>query len=209
MGLPSATELLDPIVPQYIDDLVSWAAIGARTTESQTHRQMASGLSMPVGYKNSTDGNLQVAIDALRAAMSPHHFLGIDENGATCIVQTRGNVDGHIILRGGGPTGTNYAPQLVKDAANKLSAAKLPPVVMVDCSHANSGKKHENQSVVWQSILKQRADSKDCPIVGVMLESNLVAGAQAINSNPSKLVYGQSITDACIGWEETERLLVG
>jgi 3-deoxy-7-phosphoheptulonate synthase len=220
LGLPTATELLDPIVPQYIDDLVSWAAIGARTTESQTHRQMASGLSMPVGYKNSTDGNLQVAIDAFRAAMSPHHFLGIDENGVTCIVSTRGNTDGHIILRGGGQASasggqasdgggksTNYEPAAIRAAADKLAASKLPPVVMVDCSHANSGKKHENQSTVWQSVLKQRAESKACPIVGVMIESNLVEGAQPISDNPTKLVYGKSITDACIGWDETVRML--
>jgi 3-deoxy-7-phosphoheptulonate synthase len=206
MGLPTATELLDPIVPQYIDDLVSWAAIGARTTESQTHRQMASGLSMPVGYKNSTDGNLQVAIDAFRAAMSPHHFLGIDENGVTCIVSTRGNKDGHIILRGGGSR-TNYDPAAIKEAADKLTASKLPPVVMVDCSHANSGKKHENQTAVWQSVLEQRRASKDCPIVGVMIESNLVEGAQPISDNPTKLVYGKSITDACVGWDETVRML--
>jgi len=211
LGLPAATELLDPIVPQYIDDLVAWAAIGARTTESQTHRQMASGLSMPVGYKNSTDGSVQVAIDAFKAAQSAHHFLGMDENGATCIVHTRGNSQGHIILRGG-QARPNYDPANVADAAAKLVAAKLPPRLMVDCSHANSSKKHENQAVVWDSVIDQIATARKAgtasPIVGVMIESNVFEGRQDVGVDRSSLKYGVSITDACINWEQTERLLL-
>jgi 3-deoxy-7-phosphoheptulonate synthase len=205
MGLPCATELLDPIVPQYIDDLIAWAAIGARTTESQTHRQMASGLSMPVGYKNSTDGNLQIAIDALKSAGSGHHFLGIDEEGRTCVVQTKGNKDGHVILRGGSNR-PNYDPENVRVAASLLAQSGLPTRLMVDCSHANSNKKHENQGTVFQSVLEQRKDS-GCPIMGVMIESFIEPGAQAVSSDRSKLAYGKSITDACIGWDETARLL--
>lgn len=203
LGLPCATELLDPIVPQYIDDLIAWAAIGARTTESQTHRQMASGLSMPVGYKNSTDGSVQVAIDAFNAARSAHHFLGVNEDGQTCVVMTRGNSDGHIILRGGSGR-PNYDPANVAGAAKKLAAVGLPARLMVDCSHANSSKKHENQSAVWESVLAQR-QAADCPIVGVMIESNLIAGRQDVS--PS-MTYGQSITDACLGWGDTAALLL-
>jgi 3-deoxy-7-phosphoheptulonate synthase len=205
MGLPCATELLDPIIPQYIDDLIAWAAIGARTTESQTHRQMASGLSMPVGYKNSTDGNLQIAIDALKSAGNPHHFLGIDEEGRTCVVQTRGNKAGHVILRGGSGR-PNYDPENVKAAVNLLQQSGLPCRLMVDCSHANSNKKHENQMAVFQSVLEQRK-TDDCPIMGVMVESFIQPGAQAVDPDRSKLTYGKSITDACIGWDETERML--
>lgn len=207
MGLPCATELLDPIVPQYIDDLIAWAAIGARTTESQTHRQMASGLSMPVGYKNSTDGNLQIAIDALKSAASGHHFLGIDEEGRTCVVQTKGNKDGHVILRGGSGR-PNYDPENVKAAADLLAKSGLPTRLMVDCSHANSNKKHENQEAVFKSVLEQRNDP-NCPIVGVMVESFIEPGAQPVSADRSKLVYGKSITDACIGWDETEKFLIG
>lgn len=211
IGLPCATELLEPITPQYIDDLLSWASIGARTTESQTHRQMASGLSMPVGYKNSTDGTLQVAIDAFRSARHSHHFLGVDEDGRVAIVQTRGNPDGHIVLRGG--TGRpNYDPGNVRDAADRLRAAGLPPVLMVDCSHANSGKRAENQSVVWRNVMEQvssaRSSQGTSPIIGLMLESNLVAGRQDVTQGRTGLTYGQSITDACIGWDETESLLL-
>lgn len=208
LGLPAATELLDPIVPQYIDDLISWAAIGARTTESQTHRQMASGLSMPVGFKNSTDGSVQIAIDAMKAARSGHHFLGIDENGATCIVQTRGNLDGHIILRGGSDR-PNYDPENVASAAAMLKKAGLDQALMVDCSHANSSKKHENQCVVWESLVEQVRTAKDrSPIAGVMIESNLFEGRQDVGADLSQLKHGVSITDACIGWEDTERLLL-
>jgi len=208
LGLPCATELLDPYVPQYIDDLIAWAAIGARTTESQTHRQMASGLSMPVGYKNGTDGSVQIAVDALNAARSSHHFLGIDEDGKTVIVQTRGNKDGHIILRGGQDR-PNYQPENVADAVEQLKKAGLPPRLMVDCSHANSSKKHENQAVVWQSLIEQRvAQGKQSPIVGVMIESNLHEGRQDVGPDLSTLKRGVSITDACINWELTEQLFV-
>ena len=207
LGLPCATELLDQIVPQYIDDLVAWAAIGARTTESQSHRQMASGLSMPVGFKNSTDGSVQVAIDAMKAARSSHHFLGIDEDGRTVIVQTRGNDAGHIILRGGQGR-PNFAPENVADAAATLVKAGLPSRLMVDCSHANSSKRHENQAVVWQSVVDQRlVAAPPSPVVGVMVESNLNDGRQDVGSDVSTLKYGVSITDACIGWDTTERLL--
>ncbi len=208
MDMPCATEFLDPIVPQYIDDLVAWAAIGARTTESQTHRQMASGLSMPVGFKNSTDGSVQIAIDAMKAARSGHHFLGIDENGATCIVQTRGNTDGHIILRGGSGR-PNYDPENVAAAAAMLAKSGLSDKLMVDCSHANSSKKHENQCVVWDNLIEQKKATLDgSPLVGVMIESNLHEGRQDVGSDLSDLKYGVSITDACIGWDDTERLLL-
>ena len=237
LGLPCATELLDPIVPQYIDDQIAWAAIGARTTESQTHRQMASGLSMPVGYKNSTDGSIQIAIDAFKAARSGHHFLGIDENGLTCVVQTRGNPDGHIILRGGS-TRTNYDHQTVADASALLTKAGLAAKLMVDCSHANSSKKHENQLAVWENVIEQRLAEADSAIAGVMIESNLNPGRQDVppastpapapapasdpvtRSNAASagprtdpaarpaLKYGVSITDACIGWPDTRQLLL-
>jgi 3-deoxy-7-phosphoheptulonate synthase len=212
LGMPAATELLEPITPQYIDDLISWAAIGARTTESQTHRQMASGLSMPVGYKNGTDGTLQVAIDAFRAAQSGHHFLGVDEDGKVCIVQTRGNRDGHIILRGG-KGASNYDATTIAQAAGLLQQAGLPQTLMVDCSHANSGKKHENQAIVWREVFDQiatsRAAGQPSPIVGIMLESNLAPGRQDIPPNGrAGLEYGVSITDACLGWDDTEALLL-
>ena len=209
IGLPTATEFLDQIVPQYIDDLVGWAAIGARTTESQTHRQMASGLSMPVGFKNSTDGSVQIAIDAMKAAQSGHHFLGIDEDGRAVIVQTRGNDAGHIILRGGQGR-PNYSPENVADASLALTKAGLPARLMVDCSHANSNKKHENQALVWQSVIDQRlVTAPPSPVMGVMVESNLNDGRQDVPAaGPSALKHGVSITDACIGWETTERLLV-
>ena len=206
LGLPTGTEFLDPITPQYLDDLVSWAAIGARTTESQTHRQMASGLSMPVGFKNATNGEVQIAIDAMRAARSPHHFVGIDEAGSTCVVATRGNRDGHLILRGGRDA-PNYAPESVADAAAQLEAAGLHPALMVDCSHANSGKRHEEQEVVWRNLLDQRRGDGSSPIVGAMLESNLGEGSQKLDDDPKVLRYGVSITDACIGWDKTDELL--
>ena len=209
LGLPTATEMLDPITPQYMDDLVTWAAIGARTTESQTHRQMASGLSMPVGYKNSTTGDLQVAIDAMQSARSPHTFLGIDEEGRTCIVQTRGNSQGHVILRGGSGR-PNYDPKNVALAAQRLEQAGLPPVVMIDCSHANSGKKHTQQQVVWNSLIEQRIDGETPrTIIGAMIESNIHEGQQKLpdNADLSKLRYGVSVTDECIGWDKTAQLL--
>src|SRR5213078_606469 len=156
MGLPTATEFLDPIIPQYIDDLVSWAAIGARTTESQTHREMASGLSMPVGFKNGTDGSLQIALDAMQSARTPHNFLGIDQDGVTSIIRTTGNPVGHIVLRGGRAR-PNYDGESLREAETKLRQAGLPPVLMVDCSHSNSGKQHTRQEEVWRNVIEQRA----------------------------------------------------
>ncbi|HEY2952277.1 MAG TPA: 3-deoxy-7-phosphoheptulonate synthase, partial [Verrucomicrobiae bacterium] len=171
MGLPAATEFLDPIVPQYIADLISWAAVGARTTESQTHREMASGLSMPVGFKNGTDGGLQIAIDAMRSAMTPHSFLGIDQEGVTSIIRTTGNPVGHVVLRGG-RLRPNYDAESIREAAAQLTQAGLPPVLMVDCSHANSAKQHARQEEVWRSLIEQRAAGPG-PIIGAMIESNL------------------------------------
>jgi 3-deoxy-7-phosphoheptulonate synthase len=205
LGLPAATEFLDPIVPQYIAELVSWAAIGARTTESQTHRQMASGLSMPVGFKNGTDGGLQVAIDAMASAMAPHSFLGIDGEGCTSIVRTTGNPWGHMVMRGGHKR-TNFDPASISEALARLESARLSPVVMVDCSHANSGKVPTRQEEVWQSVLDQRR-AGNTGLFGVMLESNLAAGSQAVSSDRSALQYGVSVTDPCIDWPMTERLL--
>ena len=208
LGLPCGTEFLDPFTPQYLDDGIAWAAIGARTTESQTHRQMASGLSMPVGFKNATTGGLQVALDAMQSAGSAHHFLGIDDAGRAAVVHTRGNPDGHVILRGGNKR-SNYAPADIADARDRLEAAGLPGGVMVDCSHANSGKKFENQPDVWRSLLEQRAagDASPPTIVGAMLESNLNEGNQKVPNDPADLKPGVSITDACIGWEATDQLL--
>ncbi|MEM6507367.1 MAG: 3-deoxy-7-phosphoheptulonate synthase [Planctomycetota bacterium] len=223
LGLAAGTEFLEPITPQYIADLVSWAAIGARTTESQTHRQMASGLSMPVGYKNGTDGSLQVAIDAMLAAQSGHHFLGIDDTGTTCVVSTKGNPWGHTILRGGRGM-PNYSAENVADAARRLGIAGLNPGVMIDCSHANSEKQHEKQEVVFNSLIDQRvARAKGAAaagagttrpfITGTMIESNLQEGSQKLpkvepgDDVRSQLKRGVSITDACIGWEKTEQLL--
>lgn len=204
LGLPAATELLEPVAPQYIADLITLTAIGARTTESPTHRQMASGLSMTVGYKNGTDGELQVAIDAMIAARSPHSFLGIDPDGQTCIVQTTGNPSGHVILRGG-RSGPNYQASAVADAAQRLAKAGLPQKLMVDCSHANSNKDYAKQSIAWNDVVAQRAAGNRA-IMGLMLESNLNPGKQDLK-DPLKLQYGVSITDGCIGWDETERLL--
>ncbi len=206
LGLPAGTEFLDPLVPQYISDLVAWAAIGARTTESQTHRELASGLSMPVGFKNGTDGELQTALDAMKSARAPHSFLGIDQDGFTSVVHSTGNPLGHLVVRGGRGR-TNYDPASVADAAIRLAQAGMPPAVMVDCSHANSGKEHARQEIVWDSVLKQRRDNPASPIIGVMLESNLEAGQQDVPANIADLKYGISITDACIGWTQTESLL--
>ncbi len=205
-GLPTATEFLDPIIPQYIADLVSWAAIGARTTESQTHRQMASGLSMPVGYKNATDGNVQVAIDAMTAAQSSHAFLGVDDKGRTAVIRTRGNPLGHLILRGGRER-SNFAERDVADTADQLRAAGLMTNLMVDCSHANSRKKHEQQHVAWESVIGQRTRG-NADLIGLMLESHLKPGNQKLPDDRSTLAYGVSITDACVGWEETEQLML-
>jgi 3-deoxy-7-phosphoheptulonate synthase len=205
LGLPAATEFLDPIVPQYIADLITWAAVGARTTESQTHREMASGLSMPVGFKNATDGSLQVAIDAMRAAMTPHSFLGIDQDGFTSIVRTRGNPFGHVVLRGGRER-SNYDPDSIAAAIADLRRAGLPEALMVDCSHANSAKQHARQEEVWNSVVAQRLAGTRA-LIGLMLESHLREGTQAIPQNPADLAYGVSVTDACLGWETSERIV--
>lgn len=205
LGLPAATEFLDPIVPQYIADLIAWAAIGARTTESQTHREMASGLSMPVGLKNSTDGSLQVAIDAMGATRHPHSFLGMNEDGATAIVRTNGNPNAHVVLRGGRAM-TNYDAASIAAAEAKLVAEKLPPVLMVDCSHANSEKKFAKQEEVWRSVIEQRVGGTKS-LIGMMVESHLSEGNQPIPKNLGELRYGVSITDSCVGWETTERML--
>jgi 3-deoxy-7-phosphoheptulonate synthase len=206
LGLPAATEFLDPIVPQYIDDLVSWAAIGARTTESQTHREMASGLSMPVGFKNSTDGGLQVAVDAMRAAMTPHSFLGIDPDGFTSIVRTVGNPTAHVVLRGGAAR-TNYDATSIRETEQMLAAAGLPAAIMVDCSHANSGRRPARQEDAWRSVLEQRL-SGTRSLIGMMVESHLREGSQPFPRPVEALVYGVSITDPCMGWDDTERLLL-
>jgi 3-deoxy-7-phosphoheptulonate synthase len=205
MGLPTATEFLDPIIPQYIDDLVTWAAIGARTTESQTHREMASGLSMPVGFKNGTDGSLQIALDAMISARSSHSFLGIDQDGVTSIIRTTGNPVGHIVLRGG-RTRPNYDATSLAEAEEHLTKAGLPPVLMVDCSHANSGKQHTRQEEVWRSVIGQRVEGNRA-IIGIMVESYLEEGNQPFPRPLAELRYGVSITDACLGWEATERML--
>ncbi|MCX6177801.1 MAG: 3-deoxy-7-phosphoheptulonate synthase [Chlorobiales bacterium] len=205
IGLPAATEFLDPITPQYVADVVSWAAIGARTIESQTHRQMASGLSMPIGFKNSTDGRINVAIDAIRSAMHPHSFLGIDQDGHSSVITTKGNPFGHLVLRGGGDK-PNYDADSIALAESWIEKAGLQQSLLVDCSHANSGKKHEQQLKVWENILKQKTDGNKS-IAGVMIESNICAGNQPFPEDPDKLRYGVSITDECISWDETERVL--
>lgn len=203
LGLPTATEFLDPIVPQYLADLVSWVAIGARTTESQTHRQMASGLSAAVGFKNRTDGNSQVAVDAMVAARAPQAFLGIDRDGRSCVINTTGNPYGHLVLRGG-QAGTNFDAASIATAQEELRASGSRPLVMVDCSHANSAKDHTRQSLAFRDVVAQRKDGSD-GIVGLMLESHLFAGKQPIDGG--ELRYGVSVTDACIDWNETEVLL--
>jgi len=205
MGLATATEVLDPIVPQYLDDLKVWAAIGARTTESQTHREIASGLSVPVGFKNSTDGNLQIAIDALVSARQPHHFLGIDQDGRTCVIATRGNPYGHIILRGGHQH-PNYDPVSIAMTEEQMAQRGLDPLILVDCSHDNSGKRYELQPHVLRSVIQQRLEG-NTSIIGFMIESNLKAGKQSLNNDPASLEPGVSITDSCLGWDDTERLL--
>jgi 3-deoxy-7-phosphoheptulonate synthase len=205
LGLPAATEMLDPIVPQYIADLIGWAAIGARTTESQTHRNMVSGLSMPVGFKNGTDGNLQIAIDAMASARQPNSFIGIDQDGQTSMLQTAGNSDTHMILRGS-RSGPNYRRPEIIYASELLKEAGFLPAIMVDCSHGNSEKNPSEQSGVLRSILKTRASG--CPeMIGFMIESNLHGGRQSIPEDRSQCKYGVSITDACVGWEETVEML--
>jgi 3-deoxy-7-phosphoheptulonate synthase len=204
LGLPTATELLDPITPQYIADLVCWSAIGARTAESQTHRQMASGLSMPLGFKNGTDGSIQTAINAIKAASQPHTFLGINLDGSASAVVTRGNPNCHVVLRGGG-SGPNYSPGHIGQTEKLLAAAGLPKAILVDCSHDNSSKQPDRQPEVMRALLAQIA-AGNASIIGAMLESNLEAGSQAFPSR-EKLRYGVSITDGCIDWNSTEALI--
>jgi 3-deoxy-7-phosphoheptulonate synthase len=206
LGLPCATEFLDTVVPHYVADMVTWAAIGARTTESQVHRQMASGLSMPVGFKNSTDGALQNAINAVLSARHAHSFLGINTDGISSVVKTLGNQDAHIVLRGGA-SGTNYHAEDIVIAANAVGKEGLARGVMVDCSHDNSGKDHTKQGSVFAEVVQNFASGQKA-ILGVMIESNLFAGKQTwMQGVPLK--YGVSITDSCIGWDETERMLLG
>ncbi|MEW8625338.1 MAG: 3-deoxy-7-phosphoheptulonate synthase [Candidatus Thiodiazotropha sp.] len=211
LGLATASEILEPFTPQYIGDLLAWVAIGARTTESQTHRQMASGLSTPVGFKNSTDGNTRVAIDAMLSAANPHTFLGINESGETSIVATTGNQDTHLILRGGSQ-GENYDETEVVRVTSALQSAGLTPRLMVDCSHANSRKNYMRQVVVWGDLIKQIVQARakgagQSMILGAMLESHLHADRQDIPEDLSDLQYGVSVTDACIDWQTTEQLL--
>ncbi len=205
LGLPTATELLDPITPQYIADLICWSAIGARTTESQTHRQMASGLSMPLGFKNATNGDLTVAINAIEAASKPQTFLGIDNAGRANALTTKGNPNCHIVLRGGSDK-PNYSKEDISNARNKLLKYNLKPAIMVDCSHANSNKNHKLQPSVFQEVVEQSIDNRS--IIGTMLESNLFAGNQKFPQQKETLKYGVSITDGCIDWPTTKRLLI-
>jgi 3-deoxy-7-phosphoheptulonate synthase len=204
LGLPTGTEALDPISPQYLADLFAWAAIGARTTESQTHREMSSGLSTPIGFKNGTDGNLDVAINALQSAAAPHAFLGISPSGQVAVVETRGNRYGHVILRGGHEP--NYDSVSIALTEQALAKAGMSQSIIVDCSHANSHKNHELQPLVAMNIANQIQEGNRS-IVGLMLESNLHAGNQKMTADPADLRYGVSITDACIDWETTEQLL--
>ncbi len=206
MGLPAATEVLDPVVPQYLADLISWTAIGARTTESQTHREMASGLSMPIGFKNGTDGSAATAINAMEAAARPHHFLGINKEGQAAIVSTTGNPDGHLVLRGG-KSGPNYHAEAVEAAAALLARDGLPARLMVDCSHGNSNKDYRRQGEVLRQVAEQ-VRGGSVHVMGVMLESHLVEGNQKISADLASLTYGQSITDACIDLATTLDLLV-
>ncbi len=203
--LPIATEMLDPITPEYLADLLSWGAIGARTTESQPHREMASGLSFPVGFKNGTDGNLQIAVDAIRSSLHPHSFLGIDKDGKSAILQTEGNPDLHIVLRGGTKK-PNYLPEDMARTVDLMKQAQLFPSIMVDCSHGNSGKDYRKQPLVLDRILAQ-IEAGQGNICGVMIESNLEAGNQPIPGDLALLKYGVSITDPCLDWQTTEAIL--
>ena len=207
LGMPAGSEFLDVISPQYIGDLIAWGAIGARTTESQVHRELASGLSAPVGFKNGTDGNVKIALDAIAAASQPHHFLSIHKNGQVATVQTNGNTDCHVILRGGKTP--NYDATSVASAIAELTAAKLPASLMVDCSHGNSSKQFAKQTEVGRDVAAQIAGGSKS-VFGVMIESHLTEGAQKFSpgkDDPSKLAFGQSITDACLGWEASVALL--
>ncbi|MDB5912427.1 MAG: phospho-2-dehydro-3-deoxyheptonate aldolase [Ramlibacter sp.] len=207
VGVPAGSEFLDVISPQYIGDLISWGAIGARTTESQVHRELASGISAPIGFKNGTDGNIKIATDAIQAAARPHHFLSVHKNGQVAIVQTNGNPDCHVILRGG--KAPNYDAASVAAACKELQASNLPPTLMVDCSHANSSKQHERQVAVAADIAQQVAGGSR-QVFGLMVESHLVGGAQKFTAgkdDPRQLEPGKSITDACIGWNESVEVL--
>ncbi|HBT6033177.1 phospho-2-dehydro-3-deoxyheptonate aldolase [Klebsiella pneumoniae] len=204
MGLPLATEALDPNSPQYLGDLFSWSAIGARTTESQTHREMASGLSMPVGFKNGTDGSLATAINAMRAAAMPHRFVGINQAGQVCLLQTQGNPNGHVILRGG--KAPNYGPEVVAKCEKEMAQAGLKPSLMVDCSHGNSNKDFRRQPAVAESVVAQIKDGNRS-IIGLMIESNIHEGNQSSEQPRETMKYGVSVTDACISWETTDALL--
>ncbi|SHI47013.1 3-deoxy-D-arabinoheptulosonate-7-phosphate synthase [Malonomonas rubra DSM 5091] len=206
LHLPIASEMLEPIIPHYLSDMISWGAIGARTTESQTHREMASGLSFPVGFKNGTDGGLKIATDAMAAARCSHSFLGINYAGRSSVVETTGNPDIHIVLRGGND-GPNYSPDDIAATTELLKKNNLPPSIMVDCSHANSYKNHERQGEVLDSIVEQIATGTTS-INGVMIESNLKAGNQSIPDDLSQLKYGVSVTDKCVDWETTEDMLL-
>ncbi|MGM0432599.1 MAG: 3-deoxy-7-phosphoheptulonate synthase [Spirochaetota bacterium] len=206
LGVPVGCEMLDPIVPQYIDDIVCWAAIGARTAESQTHRNLASGLSVPVGFKNSTSGNLNTAINAIKSAANPASFIGIDKHGNSSILRTTGNDKGHLILRGGAGA-PNYYEEEVEGAQQSMRKMGLNPTVMIDCSHANSRKKYDRQKRVLRAVIDQILYG-NTDICGFMLESSLYGGRQDIGDSLSELQYGVSITDACIGWEETERIIL-
>jgi 3-deoxy-7-phosphoheptulonate synthase len=206
LGLPTATEALDPISPQYLQDLISWSAIGARTTESQTHREMASGLSSAVGFKNGTDGSLTVATNALKSVAKPHRFLGINSEGSVAIIKTNGNPYSHVVLRGGDDK-PNYDSVSVSLCEQALEKAGVATNIMVDCSHANSNKNHDLQVLVMENITSQIVEGNRS-IVGIMVESNLVAGNQKLSANSKDMVYGQSVTDACIDWETTEKSIL-
>jgi 3-deoxy-7-phosphoheptulonate synthase len=206
LGVPAATEALDPIMPQYLSELITWTAIGARTTESQTHREMASGLSTPVGFKNGTDGSLTVAINALQSARHPHHFLGITQQGQSAVFRTRGNKYGHIVLRGGGSR-TNYDSVSLALCERELEKAGLPSNIVVDCSHGNSNKDPGLQPLVAENLANQILEGNRS-LVGFMLESNLHWGSQPLSADRSQLQYGVSVTDACIDWASTEGLLL-
>jgi len=204
LELPVATEALDPISPQYLADLISWSAIGARTTESQTHREMASGLSMPVGFKNGTDGSLSTAINALHAASSPHNFMGINQLGQVAVIKTQGNPDGHVILRGGKQA--NYDAKNIATCEKELKSASLNQAIMIDCSHGNSNKDYHRQPLVATDLMHQIHEGNQS-IIGMMLESHLYEGNQSSEQTMDEMLYGVSITDACINWEATENLL--
>lgn len=206
MGMPAGTEALDPIMPQYISDLITWTAIGARTTESQTHRELASGLSTPVGFKNGTDGSIEVAVNAMKSASSPHSFLGINSSGQSAIIRTKGNSYGHLVLRGGNDK-PNYDSVSIALCEKQLEQSGLSPSLVVDCSHANSSKKPELQPLVLENCINQVVEGNQS-IVGMMLESNLEAGNQPIPKDLSQLKHGVSVTDACIDWETTERAIL-